>query len=235
MTDQVFRSGSGRAKVVVWLFIAVIVMKILSIGSDIAEIEILQRIGSGGDWTMAEAEANDLRTTVIKTLDGLALLAGMIAFLVWIHRVRANLPALGIEDARWSPGWAVGWWFVPFMDLFRPFQVVKEIWKASGPEARPDSWRDASTPALLGWWWTLFLLGQFANIIASIAFSMTMRGPETIDGYVASSMAYIVSEVLWVIGTIPAIMVVKGIDRRQTERHDALIQGAPTEVHAAPA
>ena len=222
MTDQVFRSGSGRAKVVVWLFIATIVMELISIGSDIAQIELLQRIGGGGVWTMAEAEANDSRVTVIATLDGLALVAGMIAFLAWIHRVRANLPALGIEDARWSPGWAVGWWFVPFMNVFRPFQVVKEIWQASGPEARPDSWRDASTPALLGWWWALFLLGSFAS---NIAFRKAMSGPETADEFIASSMAWIVSEVLWVIGTIPAIMVVKGIDRRQTERHDALRRG----------
>lgn len=231
MTDQVFLSGSGRAKVVVWLFIAGIVTALLSIGSDIAEIELLQRIGGGGNWTMAEAEANDLRTAVIATLDGLVIAAGMIAFLIWLHRVRANLPALGIEDARWTPGWAVGWWFVPVWWWFRPFQVVKEIWKASAPEARPNSWRDASTPALLGWWWALYILGMFAS---NIAFRKSMSGPETADEFIASSMAYIVSEGLWVIATIPAIMVVKGIDRRQTERHDALIQGAPTEVHATP-
>jgi len=231
MTDQVFRSGSGRVKVVVWLFIAGIIMELVSIGSDIAEIELLQRIGGDGGVTEAEAEANDLRVGVIAFLDGLVMVAGMIAFLVWIHRARSNLPTLGIEDARWSPGWAVGWWFVPIMNMFRPFQVVKEIWKASGVEARPDSWRDVSTPALLGWWWALFLLGW---ITGNIAFRMTMRGPETIDGLLASSVAYIVSEVVWVIGTIPAIMVVKGIDRRQKERHDSLIQEAPSEVYAAP-
>ncbi len=227
MTDRIFRTGSGRARVVVWLFIAGIVTELLSLGSYIAQIELLQRMRDGGFWTDAEAEANDLRVVVIAVLDGLVIVAGMVAFLVWLHRVRANLPALGIADARWSPGWAVGWWFVPIMNLFRPFQVVKEIWQASGREVHPGSWRNAPTPDLLGWWWGLFLIGSFAS---NIAMRRTIWGPETIDGYISGSMAYGVSEAIWVIGTIPAIMVVTGIDRRQTERHDDLIQQSPTEV-----
>lgn len=231
MTDRIFRSGSGRARVVVWLFITGIVMQLVSIGSDISEIELLQRMRDGEFWTEAEAEANDLRVIVIAGLYTLVLLAGIIAFLVWLYRVRSNLPALGIQDARWSPGWAVGWWFVPIMSLFRPYQLVKEVWQASGPEARPVAWRYTQVPALLGWWWALFLIGSFAG---NIAFRMTMRGPETIDGYISNTMAYTVSAVIWVVATIPAIMVVKGIDRRQAERQAALILEAVAEARAAP-
>jgi hypothetical protein len=34
---------------------------------------------------------------------------------------------------------------------------------------------------------------------------------------------------------IPAIMVVKGIDRRQTARYEPLTRESPADIHAAPA
>lgn len=37
------------------------------------------------------------------------------------------------------------------------------------------------------------------------------------------------------IATVPAITVVKGSDRRQTERPDTLTPKVPTQVYAAPA
>ena len=218
MTDQIFRSGSRFAKVVTWLFIVGIVTNLLSIGSDLADIELMQRL-EGGDWTEAEVEANDMRSGVIAILNAFVILIGMIAFLVWIHRVRANLPALGIADARWGPGWAIGWWFIPIMNLFRLFQMVKEIWQASGPEAQLDAWRDTAAPALLGWWWAAWLIASAAG---NVAFRVETISPETIDGLIRGSMAYIASEALWAIASIPAIMVVRRIDRRQAGRHATL-------------
>jgi hypothetical protein len=68
-------------------------------------------------------------------LSGLAGLATAIAFLMWIHRVSKNLYPLGAVGQRFSPGWAVGWWFVPVMFFFRPYQVMGEIWRGSSPDS----------------------------------------------------------------------------------------------------
>lgn len=222
MKDPIFRSGSGRARLVVWLFVAGIATEALSIASDFAEIELATRMDGGTNWTMAEVESNDTRVAVIAYIDMLVLLSGSIAFLAWLYRARANLPALGITNARWGPGWAVGWWFIPFMNLVRPFQLVKEVWKASDREARPDSWRSIPTPAFLGWWWALFLISSFAGNVAG---RLTLRGPDTIDAMIASDAIYVFSEAFWIIGTFPALMLVKGINRRQTARHMAIRHG----------
>lgn len=231
MKEPIFRSGSGRARLVVWLFVAGVATEAFSIASDIAEIELAMRMDGGTNWTMAEAESNDTRVAVIASLDMLVVLAGMIAFLSWLYRARANLPALGITDARWGPGWAVGWWFIPFMNLVRPFQLVKEVWKASDREAAADSWRDAPTPAFLGWWWALFLISSFASNIAS---RLALRGPDTIDAMITSDAIFVFSEAFWIIGTFPALMLVKGIDRRQTARHMAIRQGTIELTRAEP-
>lgn len=228
METQEFRSASGRAKVVVWLFIAGIVMALVSFGSDVAEIELLQRMNTGDNWTMAEADSNDTRTSTVAILSVIVLLAGALAFLVWLYRVSTNVAALGIDDTRWGPKWAVGWWFIPIMNLFRPYQVVKEIWKAYDPAARPGAWRDAAVPGLLGWWWASFLI---ASGVANGAGRAAMRGSDTIDAYMLNTTVYAVSEILWVIATIPAIMVVKEIDRRQTARHAEAAHMMPTMPH----
>ena len=48
-----------------------------------------------------------------------------------------------------SPGWAVGWYFIPFANLIKPYGVMDEIWDGShqGDEA-PDY-----SPSTLGLWW----------------------------------------------------------------------------------
>jgi hypothetical protein len=59
-------------------------------------------------------------------------------FLLWTYRSYRHLSALSDRDLRFSPGWAVGWFFAPIMNLFRPYQVMKEIWEESDPGAGPS-------------------------------------------------------------------------------------------------
>lgn len=53
-----------------------------------------------------------------------------------------------------SPGWAVGWYFVPFANLFKPLQAMKEIWLESN---RAGTSYESRGSAILGWWWGLFV------------------------------------------------------------------------------
>jgi hypothetical protein len=54
------------------------------------------------------------------------ILAAAAAFFVWLHRAYGNLPNLGATP-RWSAGWAIGWWFVPVMNIVRPLQILDEL------------------------------------------------------------------------------------------------------------
>src|ERR1043166_6019302 len=44
-----------------------------------------------------------------------------ITFLRWIHRANKNLHCLSTEVMRLSPGWAIGWYFIPVANLFKPY------------------------------------------------------------------------------------------------------------------
>lgn len=91
------------------------------------------------------------------SLDSFLFIALVILFSAWVYRVNSNARALGAQGMRFSPRWAVGWFFVPIMNLFRPYQVVREAWKASDPKVLTQ-WDQIKTPLLLKAWWVMWLL-----------------------------------------------------------------------------
>lgn len=81
----------------------------------------------------------------------------------WIYRTNANAHALGTGEMSITPGWSVGWFFVPFANLVMPYRGVRESWEVSHRMAGLDEFQDR---ALLGWWWGLWI---GTNIISTIA------------------------------------------------------------------
>src|SRR5688500_18010935 len=51
-------------------------------------------------------------------------IAVVVFFLIWVYRAFNNLSALKPGNLEFSPGWAVGWWFIPFANLIKPFQAM---------------------------------------------------------------------------------------------------------------
>ena len=90
----------------------------------------------------------------------------------WIYRASENAHAM-TEQMSISPGWAVGWYFVPFANLIKPFHAMREIWFASNPSTGGFEER---APAVLGWWWALWLA---TNVIGNMAFRVEGTGAES--------------------------------------------------------
>lgn len=54
-----------------------------------------------------------------------------IFFFIWIYRVSYNSRILSSENMRFGPGWAVVWFFIPIANLWKPYQVLKELLKVN--------------------------------------------------------------------------------------------------------
>ena len=158
-----YRSPSARAWWTSGCLGILGLLMIASFISTIAEINLLEKVEDGEFISEAELASNDNRQTAIGGLYLLAFILTVVAVCLWIHRASENLRSLGVAAQRFSPGWAVGWWFIPIMHLFRPYQVVKELWEASYLEdAYADPIRRSSsipTSSLLGWWWGAWIIG----------------------------------------------------------------------------
>src|SRR5262249_10435321 len=105
---------------------------------------------------------------IAQILYAIFLITCMLVFLMWLYRARSNLPALGVTDVRWSPGWSIGWWFIPIISLFRPYQLVKETWQASDPTSL-SGWSREPPPGIFGWWWALYLVSNLGISATSYA------------------------------------------------------------------
>jgi hypothetical protein len=69
----------------------------------------------------------------------LAMIVVGTLFLCLLHQLVGDLHRMRPGAQRFSAGWAVGSWFVPFVNLVVPKQVVNDVWRASTPAGRRTS------------------------------------------------------------------------------------------------
>ena len=145
---------------------------------------------------------------------GLGILTG-ITFLKWIYRAYKNIQGFGAEGLRFSPGWAVGYYFIPILSLIRPVQVMSEIWRASDDPRdwprRPGSWLIAS-------WWTLFLL---YTGVTQVSLEIAIQA-STNDQWMVAGVLAILGDLFSIPLSIAALRLVTEVYRRQK----ALVEAA---------
>ncbi len=94
-----------------------------------------------------------------------------IMLMGWFYRATKNARAIsnGLET---TPGWAVGFFFVPVLSWFRPYQTMSEIWRSA---QSPLSWKSLDDPLILRIWWGCWLAGAIGGLVAN--FSSKSMGP----------------------------------------------------------
>jgi heme exporter protein D len=143
--------------VTLWTTIVFSLQAVSLLSMNSTEIFLAQRTGGGPP---SPEDTGAMLLGLLYLLSALGFLGfyivGVILFSRWIHRANANA-ALVSSGLEFTPGWAVGWFFVPLANLFKPYQVVTELYRASDPEADPDYWSIAPVPAFLPLWWASYL------------------------------------------------------------------------------
>ena len=144
-------------------------------------------------------------------------LATIVFFLIWLNKSYKNLAALRPNYLQFSSGWAVGYWFVPFLALWKPFQVVREVWWESDPEI-PEGQMFLteslhSAPTYMGVWWAFWIASNIANNIAGRAYEA-----DTPDEVLIGGIIWIVASLLSIVAAILAAAVVREISARQAAR-----------------
>ncbi|MGH9967641.1 MAG: DUF4328 domain-containing protein [Pyrinomonadaceae bacterium] len=146
------------------------------------------------------------------SLQLLIYVATVVFFLMWLYRSYENLPALGVpvRSIDYSSGWAVGSFFVPFVNLVVPYRAVKELWRKSAPAA--PSFLQSDNPAASFPLWWLFWISS--NIADNIYFRVAFRSDISRE---VIALISLISDALSILAAIFAIAVVPEIDRRQEQ------------------
>jgi hypothetical protein len=96
-----------------------------------------------------------------------SLVLGAISFGMWMSRASHNVRALGHTSLQISPAYGVGSFFIPILNLWKPYQAMQEIWRASLAD-RNGSW--LSTPpgeVVKGWWGAWVAAGLAGRAVSS--------------------------------------------------------------------
>lgn len=139
---------------------------------------------------------------------------------IWIYRASANAAVIMPTDQRIKPGWAVGWFFVPFANLWMPYRAMRQTWNSSMDGARG---LESELPGWMGLWWGLWIV---SNILAQVSQQM-VEGTQDLDAIATSNVIDLINAVL---GIAVALLFRRII--REVSAAQALSQRRMEEVFA---
>ncbi|UJA18905.1 DUF4328 domain-containing protein [Thermoleophilia bacterium SCSIO 60948] len=213
---------ADRSRVAIALLCLVALAGLGSLWADIGQVGLLGDIRDGARVSLVEANESDDRVRTFAIAYTIAVVLAAIGFLLWYSRAYRNTIALGARDPRYGPGWSIGYWFIPFVNLVRPKQVMNDIWRASDPELdrNASGWRFGRVSPLLHWWWAIWLLSTF---VQRFVFRLGFNDDEfsfgtSIDDLYDLAVGYVVADVLDLVAVGLAIATVVKTSARQRER-----------------
>lgn len=214
MTDSLpagIELAHRRATIVRLLLIAFLVQKLIAIGSAWGQHEMLVAVQRGAELTVEQASANDSRERLV-ALAGLVLfIATVIRWLMWQHRAYANLQLIGSRDTEYTPGWSVGYWFIPLINLYRPYQITAELYRRSEIQNGRDPIGGLSGPPLVGLWWFAYLLWGGSQRL----FSLIAKDANTLSTLISATNIQLGGYLIGATSAILALLVIRSIDRFQ--------------------
>ena len=166
-------------------------------------------LGGGG-----EAELDTGLRTIFWVFTGLPIpLVTAILVLTWIHRANHNARQLGAADMQFTPGWAIGWYFVPIAWFWKPYQAMREIWRAS---RNPADWRGAPVSPLLRWWWVLWIVPTWSLLVVDLAARRDLdeAGAETLEASIG-----LAGWILEIPLTFVLLAIIGAVHRMQMDHH----------------
>ena len=107
-----------------------------------------------------------------------------------------------------SPAMSVVWFFVPVMGLWKPYQAMMQIWKAS---YEPVNWRSAKGHPVVVTWWLLWLGTVF---ISFVSLWMAHRAND-INSAMDSNVVEMMSDFSTALSTLAMLMLVRRIHETQ--------------------
>ncbi|WAL68665.1 DUF4328 domain-containing protein [Amycolatopsis cynarae] len=157
--------------------------------------------------TDVEAVDSDALAVLASWPTILVWIACGVAFLVWLWRARINAE-LNNDAAvqRRSRGWVVGAWIAPVVNLWYPYQIVSDIWRASSP-------RPPAPVALINAWWAAFVA---AGLVKPIQWRLAEQESSLPDVLGNANMSTLLTGLDVVAGTL-LILVIRRITAWQNQ------------------
>lgn len=132
----------------------------VSFGFGLWTLSLTQRGSSGEGYALSEGETYD-SLDVFLGLSTLAMTAvtGTL-FVTWLWAAYRSDQVDPVRLTHGS-GWTIGVWFVPFLNLVRPYRLVRDL--RAGIRSGLGDERPDPRPHSVAWWWGSYLVMLFSG------------------------------------------------------------------------
>jgi hypothetical protein len=186
--QQALPDAGGRAQLATIALIAGAAVDVL--GSIVSAVKI-----ASGPSDPASLSLTEIADGLMGLLQTVVFITTAVLFLRWWFLMAKHATARGIQLGV-TPGWAVGFWFIPFANLAKPPQIARAAATGFGV-----------SPPIAGWW-ALWVLSNVASQISARLNLSELKG-----GGDVSAVADLAAQLLSIPAALLCISVVRTLQR----------------------
>ena len=158
-----------------WVIYISIAISIASMLSSWMQYDLLSGYENGRisySEFLSLADSNDIRESLVSFALLCTFIISHLIGGLWINHAAHFSNTLVDEKPPISPGWSVGWYFIPIAFLWKPYQAMTQLYRIS---LNPKQWNSIDNPAILPIWWSLWIV---SSISASIMTRLYLNAEE---------------------------------------------------------
>ncbi|HPH63141.1 MAG TPA: DUF4328 domain-containing protein [Paludibacteraceae bacterium] len=197
--------NSGASKAAIFMIWAVLVGQVAMFFVSYNNYSVWNSLSSGGGVTQSSLSSSLILLAVFAMILVLVNLISAITFIVWFKGAYHNI-GLKVEKMKYGEGWAIGCWFVPILNFFRPYEMMNEIFEETNRFFSKKGKDISLEKDIVGIWW-------FAYIIINFVFNVIFRFMEgdsvDPDDQISFSITWMVYSIVMVPLALVTIRMIK--------------------------
>lgn len=208
------KDNSKRARIAIILIGVILLLDMFTVLSSYMQVTLLQEIELGIDVSDESVNMNDLREGIIGILYTIVYIVSTVTFIRWFRRAYYNLHTQR-KHLSFAEGWAAGCWFIPILNLFRPYSIMKELYEETYQilSAKSATYNHRPNLIFVVLWWILWVIAGF---IGNAETRILLRA-ETAEEYILASNISIVSGLIGIPLALLAIKVIYDYSKMENE------------------
>lgn len=208
---------SQNAILLIWIALA---LNCISLVSSYFQYDLLQTAANGGEISTESVTSNDNREQAIGIIQLIVFVLSAITFIQWFRRAYFNLH-LRVNHLSETEGWAAGCWFVPIVNLYRPYQIMKELFQETHLFLKRNDVHTSKhfSVSSLSLWWTFWIIDRF---FGQFVLKYSMKA-ETIDELTTSTIAQLISNGIGIVLAIITINIITEYSKLEPLLHKVKI------------
>lgn len=198
------KPNDQRARIAIIFFIITAMLEAGSFLGDFVEYGYMEKFSAGIAISDEKIELLEILQLVFGIAYILIFILVIIMFIRWFRRAYYNLALFVPTES--TDGWAAGAWFVPFYNLYKPKQIMMELYNKTNRILKLDNPKyQRRETDIVGIWWLLWIV---SNIGTNVSTRRYLRA-ETAEEFMNSLLISMPMSILSIIAAILLIFIIK--------------------------